>query len=112
MTPNEFVIIFTTLPADSDPAEFANALVEERLAACVSIYGDMQSFYRWSDQVEQDTERQVVIKTAARRVPALWERVRAMHPYEVPEFLVMPIVDGNEAYLSWMRESTVPGEEG
>ena len=109
MAPTEFVIILTTLPVSTDPTEFANTLIEERLAACVSVYPEMQSFYRWTDQTQQDAERQLVIKTAARRVPALWERVRAMHPYEVPEFLVLPVVDGNDAYMNWMRDSTVSG---
>jgi periplasmic divalent cation tolerance protein len=66
----------------------------------------MQSFYRWGDSIEQDTERQILIKTTGDQLGALWERIRNMHPYEVPEFLVLPIVDGSEAYLRWMREST------
>jgi periplasmic divalent cation tolerance protein len=106
MTQSPYIIVMTTLPADSDVAEFATTLIEERLAACVSAYPEMQSFYRWQDDLEADSERQIVIKTTADRLPALWERVRALHPYEVPEFLVLPVVDGSEAYLNWMRDAT------
>ena len=100
------VLVLTTLPADADATAFATALVEGRLAACVNLLAPMQSVYRWQGQIEQDTERQLIVKTARDRVDALWQRVREMHPYDVPEFVVLPIVDGNEAYLRWLGEST------
>jgi periplasmic divalent cation tolerance protein len=104
---SEYVVVLTTMPADGDAAAFARALVEERLAACVNLMPLMESVYRWEGRVEQETERQVVIKTARDRLLLLWERVRELHPYEVPEFVVIPIIDGNDAYLRWVRESTV-----
>ena len=58
------------------------------------------------EAVEQESERQLVIKTAAARVAALWDRLRDLHPYDVPEFVVIPIVDGNQAYLNWIGETT------
>jgi periplasmic divalent cation tolerance protein len=66
----------------------------------------MESIYYWEGEIEHETERQVVIKTSKDRVAALWDRVRELHPYDVPEFLVLPIVDGNDAYLKWVAEST------
>jgi periplasmic divalent cation tolerance protein len=66
----------------------------------------MESVYRWEGRIEQETERQVVIKTTRERTAELWDRVREMHPYEVPEFVVVPILDGNDAYLRWIGEST------
>lgn len=96
----------TTLPADADATAFARALVEARLAACVNLLPAMQSVYWWDGKVEQEAERQLVIKTARSRLVALWERVSALHPYDVPEFVVLPIVDGNDAYLRWVGEST------
>ncbi len=104
---HEYVMVLTTLPADADAPAFARALVEARLAACVNLLGPMDSIYRWEGEVEEETERQVVIKTSRERVVMLWERIREMHPYDMPEFLVLPIVDGNEAYLRWVGESTV-----
>ncbi len=103
---SEYVMVLTTLPADADGAGFARAIVEERLAACVNLLAPMESIYRWEGNVEQETERQVVIKTSRDRVVGLWERIREMHPYDVPEFLVLPIVDGNDAYLRWVADST------
>lgn len=103
---HDYVIVLTTIPADADGPAFGRTLVEERLAACVNLLPIMESVYRWEGRVEHESERQVVIKTARERVVALWDRVREMHPYEVPEFVVLPIVDGNDAYLRWMGEAT------
>jgi periplasmic divalent cation tolerance protein len=102
----EYVIVLTTLPAEADAAAFARALVEERLAACVNLSAPMESTYRWEGTVEVESERQLVIKTSRDRVADLWDRVRELHPYDLPEFLVTPIVDGNDAYLGWIAEST------
>jgi periplasmic divalent cation tolerance protein len=102
----EYVVVMTTLPADADSAAFARSLVEERLAACVNLMPLMESVYRWEGRVEREPERQLVMKTSRERVVALWDRVRELHPYEVPEFIVLPVVDGNEAYLRWVGENT------
>jgi len=100
------VLILTTLPADADAAAFARTLVEGRLAACVNLLPVMESIYRWNGAVEHEHERQIVIKTSKDRTEPLWRRVRELHPYDVPEFVVLPIVDGNDAYLRWIGEST------
>jgi periplasmic divalent cation tolerance protein len=110
MNETDYVIVMTTLPADADAATFAQALVEARLAACVNLLPEMESIYRWEGQVEQERERQLVIKTSRARIVALWERVRELHPYDVPELIVLPIVDGSDAYLRWVGESTRPDE--
>jgi periplasmic divalent cation tolerance protein len=102
----EYVVVLTTLPADADGPAFGRALLNERLAACVNLLAPMESVYRWEGQVEQETERQVIIKTTRDRLTALWDRVRELHPYEIPEFIVLAIADGNEAYLRWVGEST------
>jgi periplasmic divalent cation tolerance protein len=102
----EHVLILTTLPVDADVVAFAKALVEERLAACVNLLPAMESVYRWEGRVERESERQVIIKTTRERTETLWERVRELHPYEVPEFVVLAIVDGNDAYLRWIADST------
>lgn len=106
---DEFVIVLTTWPAEGDEAgACAETLVGESLAACVNVYPPMTSYYRWEGATQREPERQVVIKTARERVPALWERLRDLHPYDLPEFVVLPIVDGNDAYLRWIGESTSP----
>lgn len=103
-----YVVVLSTLPADGDAPRIARILVEERLAACVHILPAMTSVYRWEAGVEQESEHQLVIKTARTQVPALWERLRDLHPYDVPEFVVLSIVDGNDAYLKWIGDSTSP----
>ena len=102
----DYVIVLTTLPADADAHAFGRALVDERLAACVNLHPLMESVYRWEGRIEQESERQLVIKTSRERIESLWDRVRELHPYEVPEFVVLEVADGNEAYLRWVGEST------
>jgi periplasmic divalent cation tolerance protein len=102
----DYVIALTTLPADADAGEFGRTLVDERLAACVNLLPVMESIYRWEGKIEFEAERQLIIKTTSDKVSDLWDRVRELHPYEVPEFVVIPIVDGNEAYLKWIRDSS------
>ena len=95
------VVVLTTLGADADAAAMARTLVDERLAACVNVLPAMLSVYRWKGAVESDREQQLVIKTAASRVAALEARVRELHPYELPEFLVLS-ASGSKAYLDWI----------
>lgn len=103
------VLVWTTLGVDADAAAFAKTLVAERLAACVTAQAPIDSVYRWKGSIEQDRERQIVIKTTADRVAALAARVRELHSYELPEFLVTPVVTGSGEYLAWIRESTTAG---
>ena len=103
------VLVWTTFGADADAVAVAHTLVAERLAACVTVQAPMDSVYRWKDRIEHDRERQMLIKTTADRVPALQARLRGLHSYELPEFLVTPVVDGSEPYLAWLRGSTVGG---
>jgi periplasmic divalent cation tolerance protein len=99
------VLVLTTV-ADGERAEWiARALVNERLAACVNVHGSMASFYRWKGAVEREAERQLVIKTTRERLPALEARLKALHGYELPEFVVVPIESGSAAYLGWLVES-------
>lgn len=97
-------IVLTTLGADADAGVIARTLVEERLAACVNVLAPMVSTYRWKGGVEQDREQQLVIKTSRPLVPALEARLRALHPYELPEFLVLDAA-ASVAYVAWIEES-------
>ena len=105
MNVGEFVVVLTTVPVDFDAATFASTLVGERLAACVNVLPEMESTYRWQGNIEKGSERQLVIKTTAARLAALQQRIKALHPYEVPEVLVLPVSGGAESYLGWLRES-------
>lgn len=104
MLPHDAVLVLTTVPDDDRADTLARVLVEEHLAACVSVQAPMRSTYRWKGTVESSLERQVVIKTVRALVPALAARLGAWHPYELPEFLVLD-VEGGEAYLRWLRDA-------
>jgi periplasmic divalent cation tolerance protein len=108
MVSEEFVVVLTTFPTDRDAETFAATLVEERLAACVNILPPMRSIYTWNGAVERADERQLLIKTRTDRVPDLEGRLKALHRYEIPEFLVVRVLDGSREYLSWIAESTRP----
>ena len=99
------VLVLTTLGGDADAPAFARTLVDGRLAACVNILPGVTSVYRWKGAVEQDREQLLVIKTTADRVSALEARVRELHPYELPEFLVVPATGGSPAYLAWVGDA-------
>jgi len=105
MDPAQFVIVLTTFPADEDASALARALVTERLAACVNVFPLMTSTYRWEENVEVVNEHQLVIKTMATQVEALKTRINELHPYTVPEVLVLPIGDGASSYLEWLQQS-------
>jgi periplasmic divalent cation tolerance protein len=100
------VLVWTTLGAEANAATLAETLVGERLAACVAVHAPMDSVYRWRGSVEHERERQMLIKTTTERVPALAARIRELHPYELPEFLVTPVLSGSDDYLAWLRDST------
>src|SRR5580765_8744670 len=111
MSFSEIVIVLTTAPDDERAEAWARTLVEERLAACVNVHGPMTSFYRWKGVVERDAERQVVIKTTREHVPALQVRLAELHPYELPEFMVLTVEGGSDEYLKWVVEQTRPNRE-
>jgi periplasmic divalent cation tolerance protein len=104
----DIVIVLTTIGAGADAEALAAALVNERLAACVNVLPEMVSIYRWRGSIERERERQLVIKTAAARLDALRARLAELHPYDVPELLVLPVADGGQAYLDWVRTETGP----
>lgn len=100
------VVVTSTLPTRDDADRIARLLVEERLAACVQCAGPIESTYRWQGQVERSTEWYVHCKTAAARAEALLARLRALHPYDVPEIIVTPVLGGNPAYLDWVKRES------
>ena len=103
---SEAVVAWTTWPAGGDVRGFARVLVEERLAACVTALLAVRSVYRWRGAIEEDQEQLVMIKTTRDRIAVLRDRMGELHPAEVPELVVVPVVDGDPAYLAWVAEST------
>ena len=104
-TSSRVVLILTTVPSDVLGQEIATALVSERLAACVNIGSPMTSIYRWKGSVEREAEHQVTIKTTRERVRAVERRVKELHSYELPEFLVIAAADSSDEYSKWIADS-------
>lgn len=101
-------VALATAPDAEVAARIAHALVDERLAACANLVPQIRSIYRWQGRVEDATEVLLVIKTRADRVAALADRLRALHPYELPEVVVLPVVGGLAPYLAWISAETAP----
>ena len=99
------VVVLTTVGADFDARALASALVEARVAACVNILPAVHSVYRWEGRVMGDDEQLLVIKTSDARVEELREELFRRHPYDVPEFVVLPVESVSEAYGAWLLES-------
>ncbi len=102
------VVVLSALGAPPDAQKIARTLVEERIAACVNIVPGITSIYRWKGAVEQEGEVLLVIKTMADRVEALKARLVELHPYELPEVVVIPIAGGHAPYLAWIAEQVRP----
>lgn len=96
-------LVLTTLGGDADAFALARTLVNERLAACVNVLPPMTSIYRWKGAVEQDREQLLIMKTSPDRLAALEARLHRLHPYELPEFVVLDAA-ASAAYAGWVRE--------
>lgn len=98
------IVVLTTCPPDRARA-LSETLVRERLAACVNEISGMHSTYMWKDTLQREGETLLVIKTTSGRFEALQSRVQALHPYELPELIAIPVCAGAENYLAWVGDS-------
>jgi periplasmic divalent cation tolerance protein len=97
-------LIFCTCPDEATAGRIAEALVDERLAACANLLPGITSIYRWEGRIQRDAEVLLLIKTTRERVAALTER--ALHPYAIPEIIAVPVTEGLPDYLSWVTTCT------
>jgi periplasmic divalent cation tolerance protein len=104
----EAMVVLVTAPSVETAGQIARALVEEGLAACGNVIPGVRSLYRWQGRVQEDAEALLVLKTERRLLPALKERLPALHPYEVPELLALAVEDGLGPYLEWIGASLRP----
>ena len=100
----DLIVILTTMPDDDRAETLARTLVDEQLAACVHVHAPISSTYRWKGAVERETERPLVIKTTRALLADLEKRLHALHPYELPEFVVLSAVAG-DAYGRWVNDA-------
>jgi periplasmic divalent cation tolerance protein len=98
-------IVLTTTASPEEAADIGRTLVEEHLIACATAIPAVQSIYRWQGQVESATETLLLLKTALEQLPALEARLKELHSYDTPEFLVLPVESGSHPYLEWLHTS-------
>lgn len=102
---NEIVVFITA--SDEDAAvKIARSLVEAKLAGCVNIIKNIRSVYRWEETVEDEPEVLMIVKTRNALFHELMKKVKELHSYTVPEIIALPIVEGSEDYLQWLRDVT------
>ena len=99
---SRIVIVLTMLPDRQSATHLATLLVEQRLAACVNILSECTSVYRWKGNIETATEVPLMIKASVRAYAELAQKIRAHHPYELPEIVSLPVAGGLPAYLDWV----------
>lgn len=103
------LVVLITVRDQEEGRRIADALVGLNKAACVNMVPQVSSLFRWEGKVEDEKESLLIVKTRADLFPELEALVRGIHSYEVPEIIALPIVQGNEAYLKWIREETGAG---
>jgi periplasmic divalent cation tolerance protein len=106
MSPRQYRVVLVTFGSIAEARTIARNVVEKKLAACANIVPSVESIYRWKGKVERAREVLVLIKTTANRLPELQREVKRLHSYEVPEFIVLPIIAGSTKYLDWLQQST------
>lgn len=107
----DVLLVFTNLPDREAATRLARGLVERRVAACVNVLGECTSVYRWQGKVQEETEVPVLAKTTVAAYPALEQAIRALHPYELPEIVAVPLTRGLPGYLDWVVAETQPGPD-
>ncbi len=101
-----YCVALVTCPSEKQARDIAEAVVRGELAACVNIVPAVRSLYVWEGELQEDVEALMVIKTTRPRLKALENAVISLHPYTVPEFIVLPVEGGSEDYLRWVAEGT------
>ena len=100
------IVVFITASDEDEAVKIARSLVEAKLAGCVNIIKNIRSVYRWEETVEDDPEVLMVAKTQKTLFRELMKKVKEIHSYTVPEIIALPIVEGSEDYLKWLRDVT------
>ena len=103
---SQALAVYCTCPDQVVAERIAEAVVSERLAACVNLVPDVTSIYRWQGEIQRDAELLLIIKTRRTVYPQLEARIIELHPYQVPEIIALPIQAGSAAYLAWIADNT------
>jgi len=107
--PADFIVVLVTVPDDEVAGRLAHALVSEKLAACVNVLPGVRSVYAWEGEICNEGELLCLVKTRRELFSTVRERVLELHPYQVPEIVALPFLEGSAPYLTWLRDNTRPG---
>ncbi len=99
----EYAVVFITVPDEEEAARIARTIVEERLAGCVNIVKGIRSIYSWEGKVVDEHEVLMIVKTKRVLFTELEKRVKGLHSYSVPEIISLPIIEGSEGYMEWLK---------
>ncbi len=104
------IVVLVTCGSEEEALKIANALVEDRLAACVNLVAPIRSIYRWEGKISDEEEWLLIVKTQKHRFETVEKKVKSLHSYSVPEIIGVPITEGSWAYLNWIEENTEDGK--
>jgi periplasmic divalent cation tolerance protein len=102
----EYVVVYVTAPGEEEAEKIAGVLLENKLAACVNIVRGVRSIYRWQGKIEDGAEVLMIVKSRREHFERLQATVKQLHSYSVPEIIALPVVEGSEGYLQWLKEET------
>ena len=106
--PNPAILVITNVPDRAVATALAQSLLDRRLAACINIGAPVESIYHWQDRIETGHEVPVVVKTRSALYSNVEDAIRKLHPYDTPEIIAIPVVDGDARYLAWIADETTP----
>ena len=101
----DIIVVYCTVPKMEDARRIAQTIVNEKVAACCNIIPGVESYYIWKDEVQQDKELLLMIKTTENAFRELQNRIIELHPYDVPEIIALPVIKGNNDYLTWVEKN-------
>lgn len=99
---SEIIIVFVTVPGLREGSRISKAILTSRLAACVNVIPGVQSIYKWKGKIVQEKEAMLVLKTTRLRYRKLEQKIKELHPYEVPEVIAIPLICGSPQYVEWV----------
>ncbi len=103
---SNYIVVYITTSSVSEAKKIGRKLVEEKLAACSNIVSPISSIYRWQGKICEDKEALIILKSKKKLFKQIEKKVKELHSYDVPEIIAIPVIEGSDSYLSWLRDET------
>lgn len=104
---SEIIVVFMTVPSLREGNRISRAVLTSRLAACVNVIPGIRSMYQWKGKIVQEKEAMLVLKTTRSRYRKLEQKIKQLHPYEVPEVIAIPLICGSSQYIEWVTKEVI-----